>query len=163
MPLGSGEITGFTHIMYVDPALFDSARTRDIAAEIERNEQETEGGRTLPTYSSDREDGGPQTLGSGFRCYWSNISEARLIVECAIPGFRIEPSRARTSSRTSPRSASGYLTIDTVTDENALDRSFLERLECVEEGRFVKLYEAPSSTAAFIDRKSNKAVAGILK
>ena len=160
--LGSGEITGFTHIMYVDPALFDSARTRDIAAEIERMN------RKLKEQNASYILIGPGRWGSsdpwlGIPVLWSNISEARLIVECAIPGFRIEPSQGTHFFQNITSLGIGYLTIDTVTDENALDRSFLERLECVEEGRFVKLYEAPSSTAAFIDRKSNKAVAGILK
>ena len=94
---------------------------------------------------------------------WSNISEAKLIVECAIPGFRIEPSQGTHFFQNITSLGVGYLTIDTVLDEKAMDTSFLDSLNCVRKGRFVKLYEAPASLAAFIDRKSNQAVIGTLK
>ena len=89
--LGSGEISGLDYIMYVDPDLFDSARTKDIAEEIScLNRKLKSEGKSYMLI-------GPGRWGSsdpwlGIPVLWSNISEARLIVECAIPGFRIEPS-----------------------------------------------------------------------
>ncbi len=160
--LGSGEISGFTHILYVDPALFDSARTKDIASEISQMNSE------LKEQNASYILIGPGRWGSsdpwlGIPVLWSNISEAKLIVECAIPGFRIEPSQGTHFFQNITSLGIGYLTVDTVLNEKAIDTAFLESLNCVKEGKFVKMLEAPASTAAFIDRKSNKAVAGILK
>lgn len=157
--LGSGEISGLDYIMYVDPDLFDSARTKDIAEEIScLNRKLKSEGKSYMLI-------GPGRWGSsdpwlGIPVLWSNISEARLIVECAIPGFRIEPSQGTHFFQNITSLGIGYLTIDTVLNENALNRQFLDRLDCIGEGTFVKLYEAPSALAAFIDRKSNCAIAG---
>lgn len=160
--LGSGEISGISHILYVDPEHFDSAKTKEMAEEISGINKE------LKAAGSSYILIGPGRWGSsdpwlGIPVLWSNISEARLIVECAIPGFRIEPSQGTHFFQNITSLGVGYLTIDTVLDEQALNRRFLEGLTCVREGGFVKLYEAPASLAAFIDRKSNRAVIGTLK
>ena len=158
--LGSGEISGLDYIMYVDPELFDSARTKEIAEEIDRiNKRLKAEGKSYLLI-------GPGRWGSsdpwlGIPVLWSNISEARLIVECAIPGFRIEPSQGTHFFQNITSLGVGYLTVDTVADEKSMDAGFLSGLSCEEEGRFVRLYKAPSSLAAFIDRKSNKAVVGV--
>ena len=160
--LGSGEISGLTHILYVDPELFDSAKTKEIAAEISQiNKELKDKGNSYLLI-------GPGRWGSsdpwlGIPVLWSNISEAKLIVECAIPGFRIEPSQGTHFFQNITSLGVGYLTIDTVLDEKSLDTSFLDSLNCVRDGGFVKLYEAPASLTAYIDRKSNQAVIGTLK
>ena len=160
--LGSGEISGLIRIMYVDPELFDSARTKDIAAEIaELNREMKATGHSYLLI-------GPGRWGSsdpwlGIPVLWSNISEAKLIVECAIPGFRIEPSQGTHFFQNITSLGVGYLTIDTVADDEALNTGFLDSLNCIKTGKFVKLYEAPSKLAAYIDRKSNRAIVGTLK
>lgn len=160
--LGSGEISGMTHIVYVDPERFDSARTKEIAAEIDGLN------RKMKASGSSYILIGPGRWGSsdpwlGIPVVWSSISEAKLIVECAIPGFRIEPSQGTHFFQNITSLGVGYLTIDTVTDGTSLDSSFLGRLNCLEEGKYVRLYEAPESFVAYIDRRSNRAVAGIMK
>ena len=160
--LGSGEITGLSHILYVDPQLFDSAKTKEIAEEISRmNKEMKENGRSYML-------AGPGRWGSsdpwlGIPVLWSNISEAKVIVECAIPGYRIEPSQGTHFFQNITSLGVGYLTIDTVQDENAMNAAFLDRLNCVSEGKFIKLYEAPESMAVFIDRKSNCGIVGRMR
>ena len=160
--LGSGEISGLGHILYVDPEVFDSARTKDIASEIaELNRELKEMGSSYMLI-------GPGRWGSsdpwlGIPVLWSNISEARLIVECAIPGFRIEPSQGTHFFQNITSLGVGYLTVDTMSDPQSLNTGFLDKLNCVEKRTFVKLYEAPAGLSAYIDRKSNRAVAGIMK
>ena len=157
--LGAGEISGMSHILYVCPELFDSARTKDIACEIAAiNEKMKEAGASYLLI-------GPGRWGSsdpwlGIPVLWSNISEAKVIVECAIPGFRIEPSQGTHFFQNITSLGVGYLTIDTVADSESLDQNLLGGLNCIEEGSFVKLYEAPPSLVACIDRISNRAVIG---
>ena len=157
--LGAGEISGMSHILYVCPELFDSARTKDIACEIAAiNEKMKAAGASYLLI-------GPGRWGSsdpwlGIPVLWSNISEAKVIVECAIPGFRIEPSQGTHFFQNITSLGVGYLTIDTVADSESLDQNLLGGLNCIEEGSFVKLYEAPPSLVACIDRISNRAVIG---
>ena len=157
--LGCGEIGGLTHILYVDPEHFDSAKTKEIAEEIaSMNELIKEKGGSYLLI-------GPGRWGSsdpwlGIPVVWSNISEAKVIVECAIPGFRIEASQGTHFFQNITSLGVGYLTIDTVLDDNALNTALLSDLPCIKEGKFVKLYAAPKGLAAYIDRQSNKAVAG---
>ena len=85
---------------------------------------------------------------------------SRVVLTETIPGFRIEPSQGTHFFQNITSLGVGYLTIDTVTDNEALDQSLLDGLNYIEEGSFVKLYEAPPSLVACIDRISNRAVIG---
>ena len=160
--LGAGEIRGISHILYVDPDSFDSARTKEMAEEISQiNKEMKASGKSYLLI-------GPGRWGSsdpwlGIPVLWSNISEARIIVECAIPGYRIEPSQGTHFFQNITSLGVGYLTIDTVLDGKAMDCAFIKSLNCIREGNFTRLYEAPASMTACIDRKSNKAVIGTMK
>ena len=157
--LGSGRITGMDYIMYVDPAGFDSSYTRQMAQEIGQMNSlvKTEGGNYLLI--------GPGRWGSsdpwlGIPVVWSDISEARMIVECGIPGYQIEPSQGTHFFQNITSLGIGYLTVNTVTGSGMIDRYSITSLPCIKEGKFVRLYKAPTGLAAFIDRDSQKAVAG---
>ena len=157
--LGSGSITGMDYIMYVDPAGFDSSYTRQMAQEIGQMNSlvKTEGGNYLLI--------GPGRWGSsdpwlGIPVVWSDISEARMIVECGIPGYQIEPSQGTHFFQNITSLGIGYLTVNTVTGSGMIDRDSITSLPCIKEGKFVRLYKAPTGLAAFIDRDSQKAVAG---
>lgn len=158
--LGSGRISGMKHIVYVPSRSFDSACTREIADEIsEYNRKLKSQGQTYMLI-------GPGRWGSsdpwlGIPVMWSDISEAKLIVECAIPGFRVEPSQGTHFFQNITSLGVGYLTVDTVAGDGCVDEQFLDGLDAEEEGRFVRLIGLPDELSAFIDRNSGKAVAGL--
>jgi hypothetical protein len=91
---------------------------------------------------------------------WSDISEAKMIVETAIPGFRIEPSQGTHFFQNITSLGVGYLTIDTVIGDGMIDESAISGLECVESGQFVKLYKAPEGFSGYIDRSTNESLIG---
>ena len=157
--LGAGYVEGMKYIMYIPGGSFDSARTRDIATEI------SELNRTLKEEGSGYMLIGPGRWGSsdpwlGIPVVWSDISEAKIIVETAIPGYRIEPSQGTHFFQNITSLGVGYLTIDTVIGDGKIDEEAVSALSCVHDGEFVKLYKAPESMRAYIDRSSNKAIAG---
>ena len=41
-----------------------------------------------------------------------------------------------------------------------VDEDAISKLECVEDGQYVKLYKAPEGLVGFIDRSTNKSVIG---
>ena len=157
--LGSGFFDSMKYILCVPSQSFDSARTREMAAEVARlnNELKAEGANYLLL--------GPGRWGSsdpwlGLPVIWSDISEAKMIVETAIPGYRIEPSQGTHFFQNITSLGVGYLTIDTVYGDGTIDEEAISSLECVHDGEFVKLYKAPENMTGFIDRKTNTAIVG---
>lgn len=157
--LGSGHMENITHVIHVPSDSFDSARTKEMAAEIARfnNMVKNEGGSYLLV--------GPGRWGSsdpwlGIPVLWSDISEARVIVESAIPGYQIEPSQGTHFFQNITSLGVGYLTVDTVRRDGLIDEKALSELETVCEGEFTRLCKAPDGLDAYIDRSSNEAVVG---
>ena len=157
--LGSGVFDDISYIIHVPSASFDSARTKEMAAEVaELNSRiKNEGGRYVLI--------GPGRWGSsdhwlGIPVVWSDISEAKMIVETAIPGFQIEPSQGTHFFQNITSLGVGYLTIDTVNKDGCIDESMISCFECLHDGEFVKLYKAPDTMIGFIDRSNNKAILG---
>lgn len=157
--LGSGRSEGITHIIHVPSDIFDSARTKEMAQEIAEfnNMVKNEGGSYLLI--------GPGRWGSsdpwlGIPVMWSEISEARMIVESAIPGYQIEPSQGTHFFQNITSLGVGYLTIDTVRKDGFIDEDAIASLECVSKGTYTRLYKAPEGMEGYIDRSSNEAVIG---
>ena len=157
--LGSGRSEGITHIIHVPSDIFDSARTKEMAQEIAEfnNMVKNEGGSYLLI--------GPGRWGSsdpwlGIPVMWSEISEARMIVESAIPGYQIEPSQGTHFFQNITSLGVGYLTIDTVRKDGFIDEDAIAGLECVSKGTYTRLYKAPEGMEGYIDRTSNEAVIG---
>ena len=157
--LGSGHIDGINYIIHVPSDTFDSAKTKDMAAEIARFNKyvKDEGGSYLLI--------GPGRWGSsdpwlGIPVMWSDISEARMIVETAIPGYQIEPSQGTHFFQNITSLGVGYLTVDTVRKDGYVKEDDISALECVCKGEYTRLYKAPDKMEGYIDRSSNEAVVG---
>ena len=157
--LGSGLFEGMKYIMMIPSGSFDSAKTKDMAVEVARlNDMvKSEGASYLLV--------GPGRWGSsdpwlGVPVIWSDISEARMIVETAIPGYRIEPSQGTHFFQNITSLGVGYLTVDTVIGDGMVDEDALSAFECVHDGEFVKLFRAPDSLIGCIDRSTNKSLIG---
>ena len=157
--LGAGFAEGMKYILYVPGDTFDSARTREMAAEISEinRKLKQEGGAYLLV--------GPGRWGSsdpwlGIPVLWSDISEAKMIVETAIPGYRIEPSQGTHFFQNITSLGVGYLTIDTVINDGMLNDEIIKGLKQVMETPHVKLYKAPETLVGYIDRSSGKAIVG---
>jgi len=157
--LGSGLFDEMKYIVHVPSATFDSAKTKEMAAEVAElnNRLKGEGERYVLI--------GPGRWGSsdpwlGIPVVWSDISEAKMIVETAIPGFQIEPSQGTHFFQNITSLGVGYLTIDTVCRDGSIDETMISEFECLHDGQFVKFYKAPQTMLGFIDRSNNKAILG---
>ena len=158
--LGSGFADGMKYVMLVPSSSFDSARTREMASEIANlnDRMKKEGAQYLLI--------GPGRWGSsdpwlGIPVLWSEISEARMIVETAIPGYQIEPSQGTHFFQNITSLGVGYVTIDTVKRDGTINETAIMSMECIHDGEYVKLYKAPEGLTGFIDRSTNRAIVGI--
>ena len=167
--LGAGYFTEMKDIVYIDPQCFDKSRTREIAAEVAMiNAAMKAAGKQYLL-------AGPGRWGSsdpwlGVPVMWSDISEARLIVEYALEGFRIEPSQGTHFFHNITSLGVGYLNVnDLLMASDRIDFEVLSSLaedtgisvpDAVRTG-MVKTVLAPEGMVAFIDRNQGKAVIGI--
>ena len=157
--LGSGFFEGMKYILSIPSSSFDSAKTRDMAIEVASlNKRLKEEGASYLLV-------GPGRWGSsdpwlGVPVIWSDISEARMIVETAIPGYRIEPSQGTHFFQNITSLGVGYLTVDTVYGDGTVDEAAISELECAYDGEYVKLYKAPEGLMGYIDRQSNRSIIG---
>ena len=158
--LGSGKISGMSHIVFIAPDKFDSSKTMEMAAELAE----------INNAFKERNEGyllvGPGRWGSsdpnlGIPVIWSDISEAKMIVEYSIPGFQVEPSQGTHFFQNITSLGVGYLSIDTVAGKGSIDLSALSSLERVESKKYAVVLSTPEEMTAYIDRNSNRAVAGI--
>ena len=158
--MGAGLFNDMSHIVYISPQLFDSAKTRQMADEIALfNEQMKVRGENYLLI-------GPGRWGSsdpwlGIPVVWDNISQVRLIVECAIPGFRIEPSQGTHFFQNITSLGVGYLTVDTVSNKGFVDFDALDRFPAEWSGEFVRSVSFGNSLVAMIDKTSGHGLAGI--
>ena len=157
--LGSGFFDGMKYILSIPSSSFDSAKTRDMALEVASLNKRLKEERASYLLI------GPGRWGSsdpwlGIPVIWSDISEAKMIVETAIPGYRIEPSQGTHFFQNITSLGVGYLTVDTVYGDGNVDEAAISELECVYDGEYVKLYKAPEGLMGYIDRQSNKSIIG---
>ena len=154
MALGHGLQENIRHIVYLKPRAFDSMRNPETAREIEEINREF----------ADRNEGyiliGPGRWGSsdsalGVPVKWPQISAARLIVESALPGYRIEPSQGTHFFQNLTSFGVGYFTIDTSKGDGVADLDYLDSLPAVRETDSLRIVEFPSPlTIAINGRKS---------
>lgn len=155
--LGSGHVDRMEYIVHIPSKTFDSSHTKMMAEEI----------AALNEMLKNRKEGylliGPGRWGSsdpwlGVPVLWQDISEAKMIVETAIPGYQIEPSQGTHFFQNITSLGVGYLTIDTVRGDGMVDEETISKLECVHDGAYVKMYKAPAGMTGYIDRSTAKAV-----
>lgn len=158
--LGAGYFNGISHIVIIEPDRYDSTATLEMRreiAEINHRMKTEDKGYVLI---------GPGRWGSadynlGVPVIWSDISEARMIVECSILGYQIEPSQGTHFFQNITSLGIGYLSSDTVRNPEAIDFLSISNMKCVFEGKYARVLETPKNLVAFIDRNSNKAVIGL--
>ena len=157
--LGWGSIEGMDRIVYVPEDRFDVLKTVEIAAEITRiNERMHQEGHGYLLIGPGRWGSSVQSL--GIPVMWSDISEAKMIVEYTIPGLQVEPSQGTHFFQNITSLGVGYLYIDNVMEKGKLNTPLLDALPSCEEGTYVKVIEVPDQIRAWIDHKTGRAIAG---
>lgn len=160
--LGNGFVNDVSHIVYIAPDKFNSLSTREIAAELAEINN---------TFKSGNEGYiliGPGRWGSsdpnlGIPVIWSDISEAKMIVEYSMPGFQVEPSQGTHFFQNITSLGVGYLSIDTVAGDGNVDFDALGGLDCEQKMKYAVVLHTEEPITAYIERNTNRALAGIRK
>ena len=135
--LGHGIVNDVTDVIYVKTGAFNSSNNPQIAREIEKmNRQfsDTEKNYVLV---------GPGRWGSsdpwlGIPVKWPHISNARVIVECGLKDYRIDPSQGTHFFQNLTSFGVGYFTINPFKNDGWFDEAYLDAIPALEETEFLR-------------------------
>lgn len=157
--LGLGRIRDISDLVYVKEEAFNPADTTKIAAQIDGiNTLLKEGKKNYVLVGPGRWGSNDPWLGIPVK--WGNISEARVIVECGMEHFRVDPSQGTHFFQNLTSFGVGYLTINPFLGDGFFNTDILCSEETAQETEFVRHIRLPQPLFIFIDGKANK---GIIK
>ena len=142
--LGHGIVGDVQDIIYVKTGAFNSSNNQLIAYEIEK----------MNRSFTDQEKGyvlvGPGRWGSsdswlGIPVKWPHISNARVIVECGLENYRVDPSQGTHFFQNLPSFGVGYFTVNPFKGDGWFDEAFLNAQPAVEETEYLRhvRFDAP--------------------
>lgn len=159
--LGVGQIEEVSDIIYLRRDTFDILRTREMADTIRQwNNRLRQEGKQYLLIGFGR--WGSQIPTLGVPVQWSDISEAKAVVECGLENFRIEPSQGSHFFQNMTSFNVGYMNIDPwARPEDQYDASVLDALPAVEETELVRHVRLDKPLEMYIDGFANKAMVKI--
>ena len=155
--LGTGAVNDVCEVVYLRQENFDPASTEKIAEEITLlNNQMREEGRGYVLVGFGRWGSSNPWLGVPVK--WSDISEAKVIVECGLENFRIEPSQGTHFFQNLTSFGVGYITVNPYINEGTLDFARLDAMEATYESEFIRCVRFDKPLEICIDGVANKAI-----
>ena len=155
--LGHGLMENVRHIVYVRPKEFNSARNPEVAAEIEKlNKDFVANGEPYILIGPGRWGSSDSALGIPVK--WPQIAGARLIVETALPGYRIEPSQGTHFFQNLTSFGVGYFTVDPTSGKGYFDSEFLDRQEAVYESETLRVIRFDEPLTIAINGRKGKGI-----
>ena len=156
--LGTGWMNGIKDIVYLKKDAFDKMRTAEIASELKAfNARMRDEGRGYLLIGYGRWGSCIPTL--GVPVVWSDISEARVIVECSLPDFRVDPSQGSHFFQNLTSFNAGYINIDPGARRgDHIDFALLDTMPAVEESGFIRHIRLQTDLHACIDGRENRAM-----
>jgi hypothetical protein len=158
--MGNGKVDNITDLVYVDPNGFDKMRTREMAAQIEKFNQKM--------VAEDRKYIliGPGRWGTrdpfiGIPVNWSQISNAKVIVETSLDEFPLDASLGSHFFHNVTSMNVGYFSIQHDSSTSFIRWDELDEQELIEESGFVKHIRFKEPVCIMMDGK--KRISIILK
>jgi len=155
--LGRGYIDGVTDIVYVRNEHFDNSKTEQIAEEIlALNRKMQAEGRSYILVGPGRWGSSDPWLGIPIK--WNYISEAKVIVECGLKNFEIEPSQGTHFFQNLTSLGVGYLTINPFRGDGSCDFDRLDAMKAEYESEFLRVIRFAKEPTVFIDGRNSKGI-----
>ncbi len=156
--LGTGWIDGVSDIVYLRQDTFDVTKTRQMAMELTQlNNRFRSEGRNYILIGYGR--WGSSIPSLGVPVQWSDISEAKVIVECSLKDFRVDPSQGTHFFQNLTSFNAGYINVDPCPGKpDVFDYEALERIAPVCETEFLRHVRLDRSLEICIDGRESKAL-----
>ncbi|MBQ9410161.1 MAG: phosphoenolpyruvate synthase, partial [Bacteroidales bacterium] len=155
--LGTGWIEGIRDIIYLKADVFDKMKTREMADELrELNARMRAQGRQYILIGYGRWGSSIPTL--GVPVVWSDISETKVLVECSLPDFRVDPSQGTHFFQNLTSFNAGYVNVDPYSRQgDSLDLSVLDALPAETETPWMRLIHLEKPVQACVDGREGRA------
>lgn len=156
--LGVGEVDGITDVVYLRCDTFNILRTREMADTLrEWNTRMRQEGRNYVLIGYGR--WGSQIPTLGVPVQWSDISEAKALVECSLPEFRVDPSQGSHFFQNMTSFNVGYINVDSFARPgDAFNAEQLDVLPAIEETELVRHVRFSRPLQIYIDGFCNHAL-----
>lgn len=156
--LGTGWVEDVRDVVYLRKDAWNVLKTYDIARQVsEINASMLEEGRGYILIGFGRWGTSQPSLGVPVK--WSDISEARAIVECSLERFQIDPSQGTHFFQNLTSFNVGYISVNPFAySADSLDFSVLDAMPAVRETDFVRHVRFDADMRICIDGKEGRAV-----
>jgi len=155
--LGNGVIKSVKNIVYVPPKTFDSAKTVEIADEIE-SINENLAASSLPYILIGPGRWGTEDRWLGIPVKWSQISGVKVMVETALENFNIKPSQGTHFFHNITSRGIGYVNVPFNSKDYFIDWKWLEKQKTSKELKFVKHIQLSAPLTIKLDGKCGHAL-----
>ncbi len=153
--LGIGMMADLADIVYVKSAAFDSLSTEKIADELlALNSRMRDEGRSYILVGPGRWGSSDPYLGVPVK--WNHISEAKVIVECGIEKFEVEPSQGTHFFQNVTSLGVGYLTISPFRGDGIFREELLDSMPALYEGSYLRQVWFEHPLWVCVDGRSNR-------
>ena len=155
--LGIGMMNDISDVIYIKSGTFSSLSTEKIADELlELNRRMRDEKRSYILVGPGRWGSSDPFLGVPVK--WNHISEAKVIVECGIEKFDVEPSQGTHFFQNVTSLGVGYLTISPFRGDGVFREETLDKCAAIYEGSFLRQVRFERPLWVCIDGRSNKGI-----
>ena len=156
--IGPGMIQGVRDVVYLRRRNFNVLKTREMATEMTViNNRMREEGRNYVLIGYGR--WGSSIPSLGVPVQWSNISEAKVIVECCLENFRIDPSQGTHFFQNMTSFNAGYVNVNPYSRPGEYcNLDALDAMPAEYESDYVRIVHFPEDLTVCIDGKENRAL-----
>jgi CheY-like chemotaxis protein len=152
--LGHGIMQDVFDVVYVKTEQFNASYNSLIAYDIEKlNKQLSEEGKNYILIGPGR--WGTSDVSLGIPVKWTQISNARIIVESGLENYRIEPSQGTHFFQNLTSFGVGYFTINPYLNDGIFDEAFLNAQPAAGETKFLRHVRFEKPVVIKIDGKKN--------
>ena len=162
LAMGNGFYKDTFSIVYVKNKAFNPSNNKSLATKIE------EANKLMKDKNNQYLLIGPGRWGSadpwlGIPVSWSQVSEARIIVEYSLENYHVEPSQGSHFFHNLVQFGIGYLTVTNKRGDDFLDFDFLNNAPSIFEDEDIKIIETKNNLEVCIDGRKGKAVAAFME
>jgi CheY-like chemotaxis protein len=155
--LGNGISQAIQDIVFVKPAIFDAAKSPQIADEVDKLNSQLRA-ENIPYMLI-----GPGRWGStdpwlGIPVKWSQISGVKVVVEVSLPNMNVDPSQGSHFFQNMTSLRIGYFTIPLNNAKGFIDWPWLEALPIVSETAFLKHIRLARPLKVMIDGRKSQGI-----
>lgn len=155
--LGHGKVKDIYDFIYIKPDSFNPAKTKEIAQELdELNSKFIDWQRNYVLVGPGRWGSSDPWLGIPIK--WSQISQARVIVEAGLENFRVEPSQGTHFFQNLTSFRVAYLTVNPYLNDGIYDVNYLNSLPAWHETKFLRCVKFNHPLTIQVDAKTNQGV-----